>query len=78
MENDSMKYKTFISFNWKNVTDVSTFNASTNQQIQQYIFQQMHNLIFIYDKLGLHVSVYQAIIKAPITKNTKNTASQNK
>ena len=27
--------------------------------IQQYIFQQMHNLIFIYDKLGLHVSAYQ-------------------
>jgi hypothetical protein len=38
--------------------------------IQQYIFQQMHKLIFIYDKLGLHVSAYQAIIRAPITKNT--------
>ena len=37
--------------------------------------QQMHNLIFIYDKLGLHVSVYQAIIRVPITKNTENTAS---
>jgi hypothetical protein len=38
----------------------------------------MHNLIFIYDKRGLHVSAYQAIIRAPITKNTENTASQNK
>jgi hypothetical protein len=46
--------------------------------IQQYIFQQMHNLIFIYDKLGLHVSAYQAIIRAPITKNTEDTAGQNK
>jgi hypothetical protein len=34
---------------------------------QQYFFQQMHNLIFIYDKLGLHVSAYQATIRAPIT-----------
>jgi hypothetical protein len=46
--------------------------------IQQYLFQQMHNLIFIYSKLGLHVSAYQTIIRAPITKNTENTASQNK
>jgi hypothetical protein len=46
--------------------------------LQQYLFQQMHNLIFIYDKLGLRVSAYQAIIRAPITKNTENTASQNK
>jgi hypothetical protein len=46
--------------------------------IQQYLFQQMHNLVFIYDKLGLHISAYQAIIRAPITKNTENTASQNK
>ena len=46
--------------------------------IQQYIFQQMRNLIFIYDKLGLHVSAYQTIIKAPVTKNTENTAGQNK
>jgi hypothetical protein len=45
--------------------------------IQQYLFQQMHNLIFIYDKLGLHVSAYQAIIRAPIYKNTENTASQS-
>jgi hypothetical protein len=35
-------------------------------------------LVFIYDKLGLHVSAYQAIVRAPITKNTENTASQNK
>jgi hypothetical protein len=33
--------------------------------IQQYLFQQMHNLIFIYDKLGIHVSAYQTIIRAP-------------
>jgi hypothetical protein len=46
--------------------------------IQQYVFQQTYNIIFIYDKLGLHVSAYQAIIKAPITKNTENTARQNK
>jgi hypothetical protein len=46
--------------------------------IQQYLFQQMHNLVFIYDKLGLHVLAYQAIIRTPITKNTENTASQNK
>ena len=41
------------------------------------LFQQMHNLIFIYDKLGLHVSAYQAIIRAPITKKTENTTNQN-
>jgi hypothetical protein len=35
-------------------------------------------LDFFYNKLGLHVSAYQAIIRAPITKNTENTASQNK
>jgi hypothetical protein len=46
--------------------------------IQQYLFQQMHNLIFIYVKLGLNVSAYQVIIRAPITKDTENTASQNK
>jgi hypothetical protein len=45
--------------------------------IQQNLFQQMHNLIFLQNKLGLHVSAYQAIIRAPITKNTENTASQN-
>jgi hypothetical protein len=44
--------------------------------IQKYLFQQMHSLIFICDKLGLHVSAYQAIIRAPITKNTENSASQ--
>jgi hypothetical protein len=47
-------------------------------EVQQYLFQQMHNLIFIYNKLGLHVSAYPAIIRTPITKNTKNTAGQNK
>jgi hypothetical protein len=46
--------------------------------IQQYLFQEKHNLIFIYDKLGLYVSAYQAMIRAPITKNTENAASQNK
>ena len=46
--------------------------------IQQCLLQQMHNLIFIYDELCLHVSAYQAIIRAPVTKNTENTASQNK
>jgi hypothetical protein len=35
-------------------------------------------LAFNYDKLGLHVSAYQAIIRTPVTKNTENTASQNK
>jgi hypothetical protein len=35
-------------------------------------------LDFIYNKIGLHVSAYQAIIRAPITMNTENTASQNK
>jgi hypothetical protein len=31
----------------------------------------IHTLIIIYDKLGLHVSAYQAIIRAPVTKNTE-------
>jgi hypothetical protein len=50
----------------------------THLNSQHDLFQQTHNLNFICDKLGLHVSVYQAIIWAPITKNTENTASQNK
>jgi hypothetical protein len=42
--------------------------------IQQYY---SNKCIFIYDKLGLHVSAYQAIIRAPITNNTENTTNQN-
>ena len=30
--------------------------------IRQYLFQQMHNFIFIYDKLGLHVSAYEYVV----------------
>jgi hypothetical protein len=45
--------------------------------IQQYLFQQIHNLTFVQNKLGLHISAYQAIIRAPVTKNTEITVSQS-
>jgi hypothetical protein len=63
----------------KNDTPVEACGYCCDEYLRQtYLFQQMQNLIFMYDKLGLHVSAYQAIIRAPITKNTENTASQNK
>jgi hypothetical protein len=53
--------------------------AITNKlRAQQYLFQQMHNLILIQSKLGIHVSAYLAIIRTTITRNIENTVCQNK
>ena len=53
-----------------------------NPYEKQLLFNNIYSmkctiLLFTYDKHGLHVSAYQAIIRAPIAKNTENTASQN-
>jgi hypothetical protein len=54
-----------------------------NPYEKQLLFNNIYSnkckiLLFTYDKHSLHVSAYQAIIRAPIVKNTENTASQNK
>jgi hypothetical protein len=43
---------------------------SNKKRFKQTILICVSPCIFIYNKLGLHVSAYQAIIRAPITRNT--------